>query len=75
MADQKPISDYIRCNATHIGVEWTFEVLSESPRVSVATIMTDDGPLHIGLNRTDALRLAQKLQLFLSDWPEDQRTS
>jgi hypothetical protein len=72
MVEQEQLPGYIRCNAMHISLEWKFEVVSERPRVSVATIETDDGPLHIGLNREDAVRLQQRLQLFLQDWPEGQ---
>lgn len=60
----------MRCDATHIGTEWQFEILSEKPPVAVATIVTADGPVHVGLNRQEAQALAQKLQLFLIEWPE-----
>jgi hypothetical protein len=66
---------YVRSNATHRGCEWLFEVLSEEPRVGIVTILTGDGPLHVALNRPDAVRLQQKLQLFLENWPEEQLKS
>jgi hypothetical protein len=72
---RRPRIGYIRCNANHRGCEWSFEVLSEQPRVGIVTIMTNDGPLHVALNRADAMNIQQKLQLFLQDWPEDQGTS
>jgi hypothetical protein len=72
---QRPRAGYIRSDATHKQCEWIFEVWSEEPRVSGITILTGDGPLHVGLNRADAMNLAQKLRLFLLDWPEDQAKS
>jgi hypothetical protein len=66
---------YVRSQATHIGTEWGFEVLSDDRKVAIATIWTGDGPVHIGLNRVEATNLVQKLQLFLHDWPEDQGSS
>ena len=66
---------YIRCNANHRGCDWSFEVLSEQPRVGLLTIMTADGPLHVALNRADAVNVLHKLQLFLADWPDDQAKS
>jgi hypothetical protein len=75
MAVQAQIEGYLRSDATHTGVKWMFEVLSEHPRVSLATILTADGPLHVGLNRPDAVNLLRKLELFLLDWPEDQKKS
>jgi hypothetical protein len=70
--EDRPLEGYIRSRATHVECEWSFEVLSEQPRVGVVTIMTEDGPLNVGLNRSDAMNLLRKLQLFLEDWPEDQ---
>jgi hypothetical protein len=75
MEKQEQIPGYVRCNATHIAADWSFEVLNEEQRVGLATIETDDGPIHIGLNRPDAKRLLNQLQLFLADWPEDQAAS
>lgn len=75
MQEQKPRTGYIRCEATHIGVEWQFEMLSETPKVAIATITTQDGPLHVGLNRADAVQLERRLRLFLADWPEDKARS
>ena len=62
---------YIQSNASHRGCEWSFELLSEQPKVGIVTVMTADGPLHVALNRPDAMRLLQMLQLFLADWPEE----
>jgi len=75
--DQENISrrGYVRSQATHIGTEWSFEVLSDDQKVAVATIETVDGPVHIGLNRAEATTLLQKLQLFLQDWSKDQAKS
>ena len=70
-----PRPGFVRSQATHIGTEWSFEVLSDEHKVAVATIETGDGPVHIGLNRAEATRLVQKLQLFLQDWPKDQAKS
>ena len=66
-----PRSGYVRSKVTHIGTEWRFEVLSDDRKVAVATIQTLDGPLHIGLNRAEATKLAQMLQLFLHEWSTD----
>jgi hypothetical protein len=60
-------SGYVRSKVTHIGTEWSFEVLSDDRKVAVATIQTADGPVQIGLNRAEATKLAQMLQLFLHD--------
>jgi hypothetical protein len=73
--EDKPRSGYVRSRATHIGTEWNFEVLSDDQKVVVATIMTADGPVHIGLNRAEAIKLQQTLQLFLQEWPQDQAKS
>jgi hypothetical protein len=72
---QKQIQGYVRSGATHIQAEWSFEVLSDQRKVGVATIMTEDGAVYIGLNRVEAERLLQTLQLFLRDWPKDQGKS
>jgi hypothetical protein len=72
---QQQVPGYVRCDAVHIGTEWTFEVLSEQERVAYLTIETDDGPIHVGLNREEATRLQRKVQLFLQDWPEGQSAS
>lgn len=72
MEQQRPLAGYIRSNANHRGCEWSFELLSERPKVGIVTVETADGPLHVALNRTDAANILQKLQLFLADWPEDQ---
>ena len=71
----RPKPGCVRSTVTHIGSEWTFEVLSDDSKVAVATIQTADGPVHIGLNREEAISLQQKLQLFLQDWPKDQPIS
>jgi hypothetical protein len=70
-----PRPGYVRSEATHIGTEWSFEVLSDDQKVAIATIQTGDGVVHIGLNREEATTLLQKLQLFLQDWPKDQLKS
>jgi hypothetical protein len=70
-----PRRGYIRSDANHRQCEWSFEVLSEQPKVGLVTIMTADGPLRVAINRVDATSLLQKLQLFLADWPEDQQQS
>jgi hypothetical protein len=70
-----PRPGYVRSEATHIGTEWTFEVLSDDQKVAIATIQTGDGAVHIGLNQEEATTLLQKLQLFLQDWPRDQLKS
>lgn len=68
---QKARTGYVRSLVNYIGTEWYFEVLSDEPKVAIATIVTNDGPVHIGLNRAEAKNLVQKLQLFLQDWPQD----
>lgn len=68
---QQPIAGYIRADANHRGCEWSFEMLSEQPKVGIASIMTADGALHVALNRADAEDILQKLQLFLTDWKDD----
>lgn len=73
--ENRPRRGYIRSNATHQLCEWSFEVLSEQPKVGIATILTGDGPLKVAMNRKDAVSILQKLQLFLAEWPEDQATS
>jgi hypothetical protein len=70
-AQNRPRQGYVRSGVTHIGCEWTFEVVSEEPRVGVVTIETQDGKIEIGLNRRDAVHVQQKLQLFLEDLPEE----
>jgi hypothetical protein len=72
---KKQRTGYVRSGVTHIGSEWSFELLSEEPKVAVATIMTADGPVEVGLNRAQATTLHQQLGLFLLDWPEDQALS
>jgi len=72
---ERPRSGYVRSLVTHIGTEWSFEVLSDDNKVGLVTIQTGDGPVYIGVNRTEATNLVQKLQLFLQDWPKDQLKS
>jgi hypothetical protein len=73
--ETKRRTGYVRCGALHIGTEWTFEIVSEEGKIAIATIMTDDGPVQVGLNRVQATTLYQQLGLFLQDWPEDQSPS
>jgi hypothetical protein len=61
---------YLRCDVLHIGIGMQFEVLSEQPKVALVTIEAGEGPVQIALNRKDAVRLVQTLELFLKDWPE-----
>ena len=68
---QEPIAGYIRADANHRGCEWSFEVLSEQPKVGIVSIATADGALNVALNRADAENVLQKLQLFLADWTDD----
>lgn len=68
---QQPIAGYIRADVTHRGCEWSFEILSEQPKVGIVSIATADGSLHVALNRADAENVLQKLQLFLAEWPDD----
>jgi hypothetical protein len=72
---QKARIGYVRSLVTHIETESSFEVLSDERKIAVATILTNDGPVRIGLNRGEAKSLVQKLQLFLRDWPEDHQRS
>jgi len=66
---------YVRSGMIHVVTEESFEILSDDNKVAVATIQTADGPVHIGLNQSEATALAQKLQLFLADWPKGQAKS
>ena len=75
MHTPKQIPSYVRCKVTHIGAEWSFEVMAEEPRVAIVDIETDDGALSIGLNRDSAETLHRTLGLFLQDWPKDQLQS
>jgi hypothetical protein len=72
---QKQRTGYVRSGATHIETEWSFDMLSEEPKVAVVTIWTGDGPVEVGMNRAQATTLHQQLGLFLQDWPEDQAFS
>jgi hypothetical protein len=73
--EKKQRTGYVRCGVTHIGTEWSFEPLDDKRKIAIATIMTDDGPIEVGLNRAQATTLHQQLGLFLQDWPEDQAFS
>jgi hypothetical protein len=66
---------YVRCGVTFLDVDWQFEVMSEEQKVLIVTLATPDGPVDIAMNRIDAMNIAQRLQLFLADWPLDQATS
>jgi hypothetical protein len=75
MKTRPPISGYVRCGVTFLEADWQFELMSDQEKVAIASITVEDGSVDVGLNRTAATRLLQKLELFLQDWPEDQRSS
>jgi hypothetical protein len=68
---QEPIPKpgYVRCGVLFLGVDWQFEVMHEERKLLIATIVTPDGPIDIGLKREDAKVLARQLRLFLADQP------
>ena len=68
---QEPKDGYVRCGIIHLGAHLKFDVVNETPQVTVLTVVLDEGPLHIALSRTAAESLQQKLELFMKDWPED----
>jgi len=68
---QEPKDGYVRCGIIHLGAHLKFDVVNETPQVTVLTLVVDEGPLHIALSRTAAESLQQKLELFMKDWPED----
>jgi hypothetical protein len=67
----EPKDGYVRCGFIHLGAHLKFDVVNETPQMTVLTVVVDEGPLHIALNRTAAESLQQKLELFIKDWPED----
>jgi hypothetical protein len=66
----EPKDGYVRCGVIHLGAHLKFDVVNETPQVTVLTVVVDEGPLHIALSRTAAESLQQKLELFMKDWPE-----
>lgn len=72
---KEPIPGYARCGVVFVGGPIRLEVEDEEERVSVLIAETDDGPVHIGLNREDAFRLLETLRLFLEDRPRGQLSS
>lgn len=68
------IEGYVR-PGPHLTTEWSFELLDDAVGVAVVKIMTADGPVEVGLNRSAATEIAQKLHLFLATWPEGRSKS
>jgi hypothetical protein len=75
MKTRPPISGYVRCGVTFLEADWQFGIMSDQEKVAITTITVDDGSIEVGLNRISATSLMQKLELFLQDLPEDQRSS
>jgi hypothetical protein len=73
--EKKQRTGYVRSGVTHIGTEWSFDMMSEEPKVGVVTILTSDGSIEVGINRAQATTLHQQLDLFPRDWPQDQPSS
>lgn len=65
--DQEQIHGYVRSGCVFVEVHMSLEVIDEQQRTSVLTLETADGPVCIGMNRQDAMRLQQTLRLFLED--------
>lgn len=75
--NQKPLPQlvgYVR-PGPHLTTEWSFELLDDEAGVAIVKIATADGPVEVGMNRSAATELIQKLQLFLAVWPRDQKHS
>jgi hypothetical protein len=68
---KEPKDGYVRCGMIHLGAHLKVDVVNETPQMTVLTVVVDDGPLHIALNRRAAESLQQTLELFIKDWPED----
>jgi hypothetical protein len=45
----EPKDGYVRCGVIHLGAHLKFDVVNESPQVTVLTVVVDEGPLHIAL--------------------------
>jgi hypothetical protein len=67
---KEPKDGYVRCGMIHLGAHLKVDVVNETPQMTVLTVVVDDGPLHIALNRRAAESLQQKLELFIKDWPD-----
>lgn len=68
---KETIDGYVRCGIIHVGAHLKFDVVNETPQMTVLTVVVDDGPLHIALSRSAAESLQQKLELFMKDWPDN----
>jgi len=44
---QEPKDGYVRCGIIHLGAHLKFDVVNETPQVTVLTVVVDEGPLHI----------------------------
>ena len=61
-----PIKGYVRSGVTHLNAKWIFEQLSESPKVALVTVETQDGPVFLGITEETAGSLEKSLSLFLA---------
>ena len=68
---KEPMDGYVRCGMIHLGAHLKVDVVNETAQTTLLTVVVDDGPLHIALNRRAAESLLQTLELFMTDWPED----
>ena len=51
---KEPKDGYVRCGMIHLGAHLKVDVVNETPQMTVLTVVVDDGPLHIALNRRAA---------------------
>jgi hypothetical protein len=65
MPDQKQREGYVRCDHICVNTQWRFEVESEELKVGVLIAETEDGPIHFGMNPSEAEHLLDTLRLFL----------
>ena len=65
MPDQKQSEGYVRCDHIFVNTQWRVEVVSEELKVAALIAETEDGPIHFGMNPSEATHLLDTLRLFL----------